>query len=64
MPTRELSPDVCAVCGQVLVLPLDEDDTSVEKVYKLSCYHTFHDMCIRGWCIVGKICLLQDVKSI
>nr|XP_039252637.1 RING finger protein 121-like [Styela clava] len=54
MPTKQLSPDVCAVCGLVLVLPVDEDDENTEKVYKLSCYHKFHDLCIRGWCIVGK----------
>lgn len=54
MPTKQLSPDVCAVCGQVLVLPEDEFDEKTERVYKLSCFHTFHEMCIRGWCIVGK----------
>nr|CAB3265623.1 RING finger protein 121 [Phallusia mammillata] len=54
IPTKTLKDGVCAVCGQELVLPLDEHDTTVEKVYKLSCYHTFHDYCIRGWCIVGK----------
>jgi len=54
MPTKNLSDGVCAVCGQALVLPFDENDTTVERVYKLSCYHTFHDHCIRGWCIVGK----------
>nr|XP_026691964.1 RING finger protein 121 [Ciona intestinalis] len=54
MPTKNLADGVCAVCGQVLILPTDQYDTSVEKVYKLSCFHTFHDSCIRGWCIVGK----------
>uniref|UniRef100_H2ZFP1 RING-type domain-containing protein n=1 Tax=Ciona savignyi TaxID=51511 RepID=H2ZFP1_CIOSA len=54
IPTKSLADGVCAVCGQVLILPEDQFDTSVERVYKLSCLHTFHDSCIRGWCIVGK----------
>lgn len=53
MPTKQLSPDVCAVCGQVIVPPEDENDPR-ERIHKLSCYHVFHDMCIRGWCIVGE----------
>ncbi|KAI3388983.1 hypothetical protein SNEBB_006640 [Seison nebaliae] len=26
----------------------------VEYNYKLSCGHTFHEFCIRGWCMIGK----------
>ena len=54
MPTKHLASDVCAICGQVLILPVDADDDSVERVFKLSCDHKFHEFCIRGWCIVGK----------
>jgi len=48
VPTRILDEHVCAVCGN----PLISDDK--DKCYKLNCGHTFHDFCIRGWCIVGK----------
>ncbi|XP_067637180.1 E3 ubiquitin ligase Rnf121 [Eurosta solidaginis] len=50
MPTRHLDDIVCAVCGN----PLTGNDTFIEKIYKLSCGHKFHESCIRGWCIVGK----------
>uniref|UniRef100_A0A914MSY5 RING-type domain-containing protein n=1 Tax=Meloidogyne incognita TaxID=6306 RepID=A0A914MSY5_MELIC len=26
-----------------------------EKIYTLSCNHVFHEFCIRGWCVVGKL---------
>lgn len=54
MPTKQLSSNVCAVCGQVLVLPQDDLDDKTEPVCQLTCMHSFHEMCIRGWCIVGK----------
>uniref|UniRef100_A0A1I8HFL6 RING-type domain-containing protein n=1 Tax=Macrostomum lignano TaxID=282301 RepID=A0A1I8HFL6_9PLAT len=57
MPTRKLDEGVCAVCGQPIVRQ-DEDEDGVsngaEKVVVLNCAHSFHDFCIRGWCIVGK----------
>jgi len=28
--------------------------TSEERKYTLSCQHSFHEFCIRGWCVVGK----------
>ncbi|XP_027628376.1 RING finger protein 175 [Tupaia chinensis] len=53
MPTRSLSQDVCAVCGQrIIVAPGGEG--LIEDTYQLSCRHVFHEFCIRGWCIVGK----------
>ncbi|XP_027453968.1 RING finger protein 175 isoform X6 [Zalophus californianus] len=52
MPTRSLSDNVCAVCGQIIV-QLDEEGLT-ENTYQLSCNHVFHEFCIRGWCIVGK----------
>ncbi|XP_064636124.1 E3 ubiquitin ligase Rnf121-like isoform X2 [Lineus longissimus] len=60
MPTRQLEPDVCAVCGNKFTPHRgndydDDDEEDVgEKTYRLSCNHTFHEFCIRGWCIVGK----------
>ncbi|KAA0193646.1 RING finger protein [Fasciolopsis buskii] len=48
MPMRRLDPTVCSICTN----QLDTDCT--EKVHKLNCQHSFHDCCIRGWCIVGK----------
>ncbi|GAB1608218.1 RING finger protein 121-like [Argonauta hians] len=27
---------------------------ATEKICKLTCGHSFHEFCIRGWCIVGK----------
>lgn len=54
LPSRSLEINICAVCGQELVLQQDDDDDGPEKNYKLSCGHLFHEFCIRGWCIVGK----------
>ncbi|KAF5308283.1 hypothetical protein FQR65_LT06276 [Abscondita terminalis] len=53
MPTRSLDPNVCAVCGNPLLVSTTEQGV-LENSYKLSCNHTFHEFCIRGWCIVGK----------
>ncbi|KAM5255720.1 LOW QUALITY PROTEIN: RING finger protein 175 [Ctenodactylus gundi] len=53
MPTRSLSDDICAVCGQRIIVELNEEGL-IENTYQLSCSHVFHEFCIRGWCIVGK----------
>ncbi|XP_041075476.1 RING finger protein 175 isoform X1 [Polyodon spathula] len=53
MPSRNLSDDICAVCGQKIFVNLDEEGI-IENTYQLSCNHIFHEFCIRGWCIVGK----------
>ncbi|XP_039090281.1 RING finger protein 175 isoform X2 [Hyaena hyaena] len=53
MPTRSLSDNVCAVCGQKIIVELNEEGL-IENTYQLSCNHVFHEFCIRGWCIVGK----------
>ncbi|XP_064080544.1 E3 ubiquitin ligase RNF121-like [Macrobrachium nipponense] len=53
MPTRTLEPGVCAVCGNPQLVPEGEEGI-IENTYRLSCGHTFHEFCIRGWCIVGK----------
>lgn len=55
----------CAVlCSAVWVQP------NVEPVRQLNCKHCFHDLCIRGWTIVGKkdvcpVCLEKvDMKDL
>ncbi|XP_064482328.1 E3 ubiquitin ligase Rnf121-like isoform X1 [Ornithodoros turicata] len=53
VPIRQLEPNVCAVCGNK-ILVMDNNDAIVEQTYKLPCGHLFHEFCIRGWCIVGK----------
>ncbi|XP_076995862.1 RING finger protein 175 isoform X2 [Tamandua tetradactyla] len=53
IPTRNLSDNICAVCGQKIIVELDEEGL-IENTYQLSCNHIFHEFCIRGWCIVGK----------
>ncbi|XP_012922686.1 RING finger protein 175 isoform X1 [Heterocephalus glaber] len=53
MPTRSLSDEICAVCGQKIIVELNEEGL-IENTYQLSCSHVFHEFCIRGWCIVGK----------
>uniref|UniRef100_G3SVI1 Ring finger protein 175 n=1 Tax=Loxodonta africana TaxID=9785 RepID=G3SVI1_LOXAF len=54
MSTRSLSDNICAVCGQEIIVDLDEEGF-IENTYQLSCHrNSFHEFCIRGWCIVGK----------
>uniref|UniRef100_A0A8C6SK74 Ring finger protein 175 n=1 Tax=Neogobius melanostomus TaxID=47308 RepID=A0A8C6SK74_9GOBI len=53
MPSRSLSGDICAVCGQKILVEVD-DEGLIEDTFQLSCGHIFHEFCIRGWCIVGK----------
>lgn len=53
LPKRTLEHNVCAVCGNKLLVGVGEEGL-IEQTYKLSCSHTFHEFCIRGWCIVGK----------
>lgn len=53
IPTRHLEDNVCAVCGNRLIVS-EKEEGVIENTYKLSCNHVFHEFCIRGWCIVGK----------
>ncbi|XP_077290436.1 E3 ubiquitin ligase Rnf121 [Arctopsyche grandis] len=53
MPTRHLDNNVCAVCGNPLLVAAGEEGV-IENTYKLTCGHVFHEFCIRGWCIIGK----------
>ncbi|KFO09197.1 RING finger protein 175, partial [Balearica regulorum gibbericeps] len=49
IPTRNLSNDICAICGQKIFVDINEENT-----YQLSSNHVFHEFCICGWCIAGK----------
>ncbi|XP_061239914.1 RING finger protein 175 isoform X5 [Bos indicus] len=40
MPTRSLSDDICAVCGQKIIVELDEEGL-IENTYQLSCKHVW-----------------------
>ncbi|XP_072945270.1 E3 ubiquitin ligase Rnf121 [Epargyreus clarus] len=53
IPTRQLESNVCAVCGNQLLVDVNVEGV-IENTYKLTCGHVFHEFCIRGWCIVGK----------
>lgn len=46
-PTKHLRQGTCAICGI--------DATSgPEECHELNCGHVYHELCIRGWTIVGK----------
>ncbi|KAJ2783312.1 hypothetical protein H4R18_001758 [Coemansia javaensis] len=51
LPTRQLPPGACGVCGGAL---LGEGPGPGEPVHELACGHGFHACCVRGWCVVGK----------
>ncbi|XP_018018380.1 RING finger protein 121 [Hyalella azteca] len=53
MPTRTLEHGICAICGNPQLVPEGEEGV-IEDTLRLNCGHTFHEFCIRGWCIVGK----------
>uniref|UniRef100_A0A8C6JHF3 Uncharacterized protein n=1 Tax=Melopsittacus undulatus TaxID=13146 RepID=A0A8C6JHF3_MELUD len=53
IPTRNLSSDICAVCGQKIPVGINEEGI-IENTYQLSCNHVFHESYIHGWCLVGK----------
>jgi hypothetical protein len=42
---------VCSLSVDFLALPLQ---SAAEPVRQLACKHCFHELCIRGWTIVGK----------
>ena len=63
LPKRILENGVCAVCGDPLKNAKESEEIAdnsdlidaEEKTYTLTCQHTFHEFCIRGWCVVGKL---------
>ena len=40
LPARKLDPNVCAVCGNQILVH-DNDEAIMEKTYKLSCDHMY-----------------------
>ncbi len=40
MPSRNLSNDVCAVCGQKIFVDVDEEGV-IEDTYQLTCNHMY-----------------------
>ena len=40
MPTRSLCDDICAVCGQKILVDVDEEGI-IEDTYQLSCNHMY-----------------------
>ncbi|KAJ3184416.1 hypothetical protein HDU85_001721 [Gaertneriomyces sp. JEL0708] len=46
-PAKHLRQSMCAICG-------DSTTNSTEKLHSLNCGHTYHELCIRGWTILGK----------
>jgi len=65
-PSKAMDEKTCGICGNPMVRIIDDvgDEEVVERTYRLSCDHVFHEFCIRGWCIVGKkqICPLCKEK--
>lgn len=40
MPTKHLSDDICAVCGQPILVDVSEEGI-IENTYRLSCNHVY-----------------------
>lgn len=47
IPGKSDSSATCMIC----TLP---NDISKEKIVSLSCGHTFHEACVKGWCLIGQ----------
>lgn len=43
MPVRSLEQNVCAVCGNDLLVS-EKDTGIIEDTFKLSCHHVFHEV--------------------
>ncbi|OMJ08215.1 RING finger protein [Smittium culicis] len=69
LPSKHLPKDLCAICGcsfapnipsynGMLSEKAASGSNDTEKindtVYTLNCDHSFHNGCIRGWCLIGK----------
>lgn len=46
-PKKHLRENTCAICGE-------STSDSEEKLQVLTCNHTYHFGCIKGWTIIGK----------
>lgn len=63
LPRLKLGANVCAACGNAINNseseeyasgPLCRPHTINDKTLTLTCKHSFHEKCLRGWCIIGK----------
>ncbi|KAI8373323.1 hypothetical protein BD560DRAFT_328180 [Blakeslea trispora] len=64
LPNKYLGEGICAVCGHATSVstgqvalahePANRPMFSDDPVHQLSCKHTFHEKCIRGWVMIGK----------
>jgi len=47
--------NICAVCGGDILLPPTASTGLLETPQiTLNCRHSFHEFCIKGWCLIGK----------
>ncbi|KAL1919987.1 uncharacterized protein VTP21DRAFT_1133 [Calcarisporiella thermophila] len=62
-PRKHLRGNTCAICGAPAgpagSTPITQEEPALqelqhEPVHQLNCKHMFHELCIRGWCIIGK----------
>uniref|UniRef100_A0A0N5B8P5 RING-type domain-containing protein n=1 Tax=Strongyloides papillosus TaxID=174720 RepID=A0A0N5B8P5_STREA len=71
LPKKVLENNICAICGDKLnltgqLLRTDkdfDDDNDAEAVHALSCQHLFHEYCLRGFVIVGKMATCPYCKE-
>lgn len=52
MPTKHLSDSVCAVCGQQILVDVNEEGI-IENTYRLSCNHVYPSLQVPAPCLTG-----------
>ena len=54
-PKKHLREDTCAICGvSTANSSLNDTNPNNTKIHILNCNHKFHEVCIKGWTIIGK----------
>lgn len=53
MPSRSLTGDICAVCGQRILVEVEEEGF-IEDTYQLSCGHMYPDTS----CFLFQLCVV------
>jgi RING finger protein 121 len=53
-PNKHLRSNICAICGDALQVNVGFRSDSSIDVVSLDCRHSFHQDCIKGWCLIGK----------
>ena len=59
MPSRSLSDDICAVCGQKIFVDVDEEGI-IEDTYQLSCNHMYPSALL-STCGSDRICKISQL---